>query len=80
MAEQIANTMVDALLAYAAVGAAFAFAFVSMGVQKIDPEARGAGIGFRTLIFPGVVALWPLLLRRWAAGVRKPPLERNPHR
>jgi hypothetical protein len=80
MAEQIANVFVAGLLGYASLGVVFALSFVSIGVQKIDPEARGAGIGFRALIFPGVVALWPLLLRRWAGGATEPPLERNPHR
>ena len=52
---------------------------VTAGVQRVDPEARGAGFGFRTLIFPGVVAFWPLLLRRWVGGATEPPPERNPH-
>lgn len=51
---------------YAVVGLIFAVAFVSFGVQRVDASARGAGIGFRVIILPGVAALWPLLLRKWA--------------
>jgi len=52
---------------------------VGKGVDRIDPNARGAGLGFRLLILPGSAALWPLLLRRWIAG-SPPPAERNTHR
>ena len=79
MLGQISNSLVLVLLGYAALGASFAIIFVIFGVQKIDPEAHGAGIGFRLLIFPGSVAFWPMLLRRWASSSSEPPLERNPH-
>lgn len=64
---------------YAAVGLVFAVAFVSVGVQRIDPAARGAGIGFRLIVIPGVAALWPWLAVRWVRGA-PPPEERNAHR
>jgi hypothetical protein len=50
---------------YAAAGVVFATAFAFFGVQKMDPAAKGAPLGFRLLIMPGSAALWPLLLRRW---------------
>ena len=50
---------------YAAAGVLFAVAFVTWGVEQVDPAAKGAPLGFRLLILPGSVALWPLLLRRW---------------
>ena len=53
------------LAAYAIAGVTFAAAFVLVGVQRIDSQAKGTSAGFRALIFPGVAALWPLLLRRW---------------
>jgi hypothetical protein len=43
----------------------FAAAFVIRGVQRVDPAAKGAPLGFRLLILPGCAALWPLLLGRW---------------
>jgi hypothetical protein len=51
--------------AYAAAGVVFAAAFVIRGVQRVDPAAKGAPLGFRLLILPGCAALWPLLLGRW---------------
>lgn len=71
---------VDALYLYGAMGAIFATAFVLKGVKRIDPQAIGTGWGFRLLIFPGSVAFWPLLLKRWELGPHDPPEERNPHR
>jgi hypothetical protein len=53
---------------YGAVGFLFALAFLTVGVGRIDPGARGSGIGFRLTILPGVVALWPLMLVRWIVG------------
>jgi len=50
---------------YAVIGLLFAIAFIAKGVARVDPVAAGAGWGFRLLILPGSVALWPLLLRRW---------------
>jgi len=78
--ERIAVLFVDALSLYVVLGVAFAVAFVCVGVKRIDSQAIGTGVGFRILIFPGSVAFWPLLLRRWARGNAEPPLERNPHR
>ena len=64
---------------YIASGLVFAPFFVWRGVGRIDPAAKGAGIGFRLVILPGVAALWPVMLRRWLGG-RQPPAERNAHR
>ena len=80
MFERIAVLFVDALSLYVALGVVFTVAFVFVGVKRIDSQAVGTGLGFRVLIFPGSVAFWPLLLRRWARGIVEPPLERNPHR
>ena len=65
---------------YLACGLVFAIPFVLIGVQKIDPHAMHGSWGFRVLIVPGTMALWPLLLQRWAGGVHEPPGERNAHR
>lgn len=65
---------------YAAAGAIFALAFIVRGVSRLDPAAAAGSAGFRAVIVPGVIALWPLLLHRWWAGQTAPPEERNPHR
>jgi len=80
MYEELIAAFVLALRLYVLLGVVFAAAFVARGVQRIDPGARGAGWTFGLAIFPGTVALWPLLLRRWIAGSNSDPVERNPHR
>lgn len=80
MYERIAILFVDAFYLYALLGVVFALAFVTIGVNRIDSQANGSGAAFRLLIFPGSVAFWPLMLRRWIAGNSEPPEERNPHR
>ena len=55
---------------YLALGVAFAVAFQSLGLARVDAAARGAGWSFRVLITPGVIALWPVLLLRWRAAAR----------
>jgi hypothetical protein len=69
MFEFWAKAFANLLEAYALVGLVFAAFFVSLGVQRLDPEAKGSGTGFRLLILPGVAAFWPMLLARWTRGV-----------
>jgi hypothetical protein len=78
--EHFARVLTVALYGYVLLGVIFALAFVTVGVSRLDPDSRGSGAGFRLLIFPGAVAFWPLLLRRWIAGQTEPPPEGNPHR
>jgi membrane protein implicated in regulation of membrane protease activity len=65
---------------YLLLGVAFAIPFVAIGVKRIDPHAASATWGFRLLIVPGIVVLWPLLLRRWMRGAHEPPEEQSAHR
>ena len=76
---EIAQLTVELFEAYALVGVGFAVLFLSRAVARIDPGVAGAPRTLRLLIFPGVVALWPLFFMRWIAGAGQ-PIERNPHR
>ena len=76
----IAAMLLILLGAYLACGFAFAIPFALVGVKKMAPHALHGSWGFRLLIIPGSVAFWPLLLKRWASGVREPPEEGNAHR
>ncbi|MGC4054200.1 MAG: hypothetical protein QM757_34375 [Paludibaculum sp.] len=76
----VIERILTALAAYLAAGVIFGLAFVAAGIHRIDPIARGSSIGFRLAVFPGVVAFWPLLLKRWMGGAAEAPVERNPHR
>ena len=76
----LAQTLVWLLTGYAGLGLVFALGFVAFGVTRVDETARGAGWGFRLLILPGTVALWPLLAWRCWRGGGEPPVERTAHR
>ena len=80
MSQTVATWLVTLLGVYAGLGVAFAIPFVVRGAGRVDESARDGTLGFRVLIFPGVVAFWPLLAKRWASGRDNPPAERNPHR
>ena len=45
-------------------GALSAVAFLLIGIDRIDANARGA-YTFRPLLVPGILLLWPLVLWRW---------------
>ena len=75
----LTSWIVNGFMGYLAVGVVFAAFFVTLGAGKIDPDAARGSWGFRVLIFPGSVLLWPLLLLRWRqAGTARE--ERSPHR
>jgi hypothetical protein len=76
----IAITLLIALGIYLTCGFAFAIPFVLAGAKEIDPHAAHGSWGFRVLIIPGAMAFWPLLLKRWASGVKTPPEECTAHR
>jgi len=65
MSVATAEQVIGLLAIYLLVGGLFGTLFVAVGVSRIDPMAKGSGIGFRLLILPGAVAFWPLLLYRW---------------
>ncbi len=75
----VVEILVNIAMVYVAIGLVFALLFVGVGVDKLDPAAKGAPLAFRLLIIPGAAALWPVLLRRWVRGA-PPPRERNAHR
>ena len=66
-----AEIFAAALGVYVLAGAIFAAAFVSVGIQRVDPVAAHAPVGFRLIVAPGAAALWPLLLARWVRAARE---------
>lgn len=50
--------------AWLLAGVAVGVAFLLFGLDRRDASARGA-YGFRPLLLPGLVLLWPLVLWRW---------------
>jgi hypothetical protein len=80
MLEIFAKAIVYTMAVYVGLGLVFAVPFVWSGVQRLDSEAQGSGIGFRLLILPGVAVFWPMFLDRWRRGITEPNVETNPHR
>lgn len=80
MSLTIATWLARALEFYLLAGVLFALPFVWRGAGRVDPTAAEGTRGFRLLILPGSVALWPLLALRWLTGADSPPDERNAHR
>lgn len=67
------SLILDAACLYGGLGLAVAAAFLLLGLDRVDPAARGA-YAFRPLLVPGLVLLWPLVLWRWhvlARGERR---------
>lgn len=60
--------------AYAGLGALFAAWFVTAGAARLDPAARGLPLQARLILWPGAVALWPLLAWKQAKSLG-PPLQ-----
>lgn len=57
---------------YFGVGLLFALAFVTLGVSKIDPTAKGMALKARLIILPGVMLLWPLMGYKWLTQSEPP--------
>lgn len=50
--------------AWLVAGLGVGVAFLLFGLDRVDASARGA-YGFRPLLLPGLVLLWPLVIWRW---------------
>lgn len=74
----LAGWVVRLVLAYVLIGALFAAPFAFHWVRRLDPVAAQGTIGFRLLILPGAILLWPLLARRLLRGGGEPPVSPNP--
>jgi hypothetical protein len=82
-AELVALWIVRALAAYVACGLVVGLPVAAFGLARIDRAAAGSTAGFRLVVLPGLVALWPWTLRRWLAGAdprAAAPVEHMAHR
>ena len=69
----IAHTILAIASLYLAAGIIFGCWFVTAGVARLDANARNAPFGFRILILPGTIALWPVLLAKSITMSRRRP-------
>lgn len=65
--------------AWLLAGLAVGVAFLLFGLDRRDASARGA-YGFRPLLLPGLVLLWPLVLWRWLEPPSLQPALRRRHK
>lgn len=72
MPQPLAEIALALLELHLGIGVLFAIAFQLRGLALIDAAAAHGSRGFRIAITPGVVALWPILLRRWLHTRRTP--------
>ena len=70
MLETVSRSVVLIAGIYALVGVLFALPFALRGVGTLDPSAVESSRGFRVMILPGVVALWPVLAWKWRIAAR----------
>lgn len=50
---------------YLLLGFLFYLVFVFKWAGQLDENIKGSGIGFKLLILPGTLALWPVLFLKW---------------
>lgn len=61
---------------YLLTGAVFAALFLWRGASLLDEAAKGISLKTRALLFPGSMALWPVLLSKWIKGGKSHPQSR----
>ena len=63
--EKIIQFKVYLILGYIILGIIFSFFFYAKGMKKVDKVSNGSTIGFKLIVFPGVVTFWPFLFSKW---------------
>lgn len=52
-------------IAYLVAGTLFALVFFFRGLHRIDPASTDSSLGFKAIIMPGCIMLWPIMLLKW---------------
>ena len=58
------NIFLAILGGYFLLGLLFGLYFLFVGATKIDPLLADSKKGIRVLLFPGVIATWPLFVKK----------------
>lgn len=61
---QTAEFLLDLGRIYLITGGIVAALFLVIGIDRVEPSARGS-YAFRPLLIPGICLIWPLVLYRW---------------
>lgn len=70
-----AQAVLAVLGVYLAIGVVVGIAFIVRGVDRVDPAMAASPKRVRVVILPGVVALWPVMLAKWAGASKAPATE-----
>lgn len=73
----LANILALLVEAWILLGLVAAAALWWRGLAQLDPTTHSGGLGFKLVLLPGMVLLWPLLLWFWFTGSR--PTDRSAH-
>ncbi len=76
---EVARIFVWFVQGYLAFGVILSVPLALFFLHHIDPAARGGTWGFRIIVLPGLILLWPLFLGRLVSK-RVAPTESNAHR
>ena len=60
-----ATIFISLLGVYLLIGLLFSIPFYLQGMKKVDAETQQSGMVFKLIIFPGILAFWPVLLNKW---------------
>lgn len=60
----VVGILLWSLVVYTLIGVVVAVRFLSVVAPKVDPVFAEAPVRVRGLLFPGAVAVWPIVLRR----------------
>lgn len=66
MPHLIATVLLLGLAGYTAIGGVVAMLLLTRDTRRLDTGVAGAPIGFKILIAPGLIAMWPWFLTRAA--------------
>jgi hypothetical protein len=67
----IAIALLIIMAVFIVCGVIFTFFFIARGLEKIDEEAAASTWGFRIIIIPGCILLWPVLLKKWIKAAKE---------
>lgn len=73
--EDVLRALLMALGLYGLAGLLLLWPLHRFALPAMDESARGASWGFKALVSPGLVALWPVILLKWRTARRGG----NPH-
>lgn len=65
MMDDFVRAVLMALASYLVMGIGWLLPFHRFALPAIDESARGASWGFKILISPGLITLWPVILWKW---------------